>query len=120
MLWLPALLIPQVLFTLGMCWFLGALGVFVRDLAQIMTFILTLWFFLTPICYPEQSLPAQALSFLTKNPMFALVRGYRTILLENQAPALMTLVKLWAVGLFVFLAGHAWFQRLRRTFADVV
>ena len=51
--WLPLLLIPQLLFTAGMSWFLAALGVFVRDLGQIIGFVLTLWFFLTPICYPE-------------------------------------------------------------------
>src|SRR5258708_3431445 len=52
-LWLPVLLIPQLLFTMGLCWFLAALGVFARDLGQIMGFLLTLWFFVTPICYEE-------------------------------------------------------------------
>src|SRR5262249_31004749 len=55
-LWLPALLLPQLLFTAGVSWFLAALGVFVRDLGQIIGYILTLWFFLTPICYPKSSL----------------------------------------------------------------
>ena len=58
--WLPVLLIPQILFTAGVSWFLAALGVFVRDLGQIMGFVLTLWFFLTPICYPENKLPHAA------------------------------------------------------------
>ena len=69
-LWLPMLLIPQLLLTLGVCWFAAALGVFVRDLGQIMGFLLTLFFFLTPICYPEQSLqslPAVAFAILKKN-----------------------------------------------------
>ena len=56
-LWLPLVLVPQVFVTLGICWFLAALGVFFRDLGQIMGFVLTLWFFITPICYPESSLP---------------------------------------------------------------
>ena len=60
MLWLPVLIVPQILFTAGVAWFLAALGVFVRDLGQIIGFLLTLWFFLTPICYPESSLPAMA------------------------------------------------------------
>ncbi len=118
--WLPALLVPQVLFTLGVCWFLAALGVYVRDLGQINGFLLTLWFFLTPICYPEASLPAGALGLLSKNPLFVLVRGYRTILLEGQAPAPAPLVKLWLVALAVFVLGHAWFYKLRKTFVDVI
>ena len=119
-LWLPVLLVPQLLFTLGACWFLSALGVFMRDLGQIMGFLLTLWFFLTPICYPESSLPANAVAILGKNPIFALVRGYRAIFLEGHAPQALPLVKLWAVALLVFLLGHAWFSKLRRTFADVI
>jgi lipopolysaccharide transport system permease protein len=118
--WLPVLLAPQLLFTLGMCWFLAGLGVFVRDLGQIMGFLLTLWFFVTPICYSEANLPANALFILRKNPMYVLVHGYRAILLEQHAPELMPLVKLWMVALAVFFLGHAWFYKLRKSFADVI
>ncbi|MBI3697840.1 MAG: ABC transporter permease, partial [Acidobacteria bacterium] len=69
MLYLPLLVIPQLLLTLGLCWFLAALGVFFRDLGQILGFLLTLWCFLTPICYPEASLPSQGLWLLAQNPM---------------------------------------------------
>lgn len=118
--WLPVLLIPQILLTAGLCWFLAALGVFVRDLAQINGFLLTLWFFLTPICYPESSLPAPVLGILAKNPMFVLVRGYRDALLEGRAPRLGSYWKLCAVSAAVFLLGHAWFYKLRKSFADVI
>ncbi len=118
--WLPALLVPQVLFTLGVCWFLAALGAYVRDLGQISGFLLTLWFFLTPICYPEQSLPPETIGLLSNNPLFVLVRGYRSILLESGAPAIGPLGKLWIVSAAVFILGHAWFYKLRRTFADVI
>lgn len=119
-LWLPALLIPQILFTAGTAWFLAALGVFLRDLGQIIGFLLTLWFFLTPICYPEASLPEPAAAILTKNPIYALVRGYRAIFLENSAPSPDSLWKLWLVSCVVFIAGYAWFHKLRKSFADVV
>ena len=118
--WLPLLLLPQLLFTLGICWFLAALGVFVRDLGQIIGFLLTLWFFITPICYPESSLPSQALFVLRKNPFFVLVRGYRAILLESHRPELAPLAKLWGVALVVFLVGYAWFYKLQKSFADVI
>ena len=119
-LWLPAILIPQLLFTLGVCWFLAALGVFMRDLGQIMGFLLTLWFFITPICYAESSLHGTALTILRKNPMFVLVRGYRAVLLEGHAPELLPMLKLWTVAIVVFLLGYAWFYKLRKSFADVI
>ena len=116
--WLPALLIPQVLFTAGLCWALAATGVFVRDLGQVIGFALTLWFFLTPICYPEDALPADAMRVLAFNPVLVLVRGYRAILLENQAP--QGLLYLWAGSAALAILGHAWFHRLRKSFADVI
>jgi lipopolysaccharide transport system permease protein len=118
--WLPALLIPQVLFTAGVSWFLAALGVFVRDLGQVMGFVLTIWFFVTPICYPETSLPPAATVLLSKNPIYVLVRGYRAIFLENRAPAFGALWKLWLLSIVVFVLGHAWFYKLRKSFADMI
>jgi lipopolysaccharide transport system permease protein len=122
-LYLPALVIPQILLTAGICWFLAALGVFVRDLAQINGYILTVWFFLTPICYAEaslNSLPPLALRLLTKNPIFVLVRGYRSILLESKAPDWTALAWLTTASILIFLLGHAWFYKLRKSFADLI
>jgi lipopolysaccharide transport system permease protein len=119
-LWLPVLLVPQVMFTAGVAWFLAALGVFFRDLGQINGFLLTLWFFLTPICYPETSLPPEAMALLSKNPLFALVRAYRDILLEGRAPSWSAMGKLWLVSAAVLVLGHAWFYKLRKSFADII
>jgi lipopolysaccharide transport system permease protein len=117
---LPVLLIPQVLFTMGVAWFLAALGVFVRDLAQVIGFVLTLWFFITPICYPEASLPRELAPLLMKNPMYQFVRGYRELLLENRIPAWEAVWKLWIISGAAFVLGYAWFYKLRKSFADVI
>jgi len=122
-LYLPALLIPQMLLTTGICWFLAALGVFVRDLAQINGYLMTIWFFITPICYEEarlNSLPAAAVAILTKNPAYVLVRGYRSILLESKPPDWTALAWLTAFSIAAFLFGHAWFYKLRKSFADLI
>lgn len=118
-LWLPVLIIPQVLFTAGICWFLSALGLFVRDLGQVIGYIVTLWFFLTPICYSEAALK-HAAPILGKNPMYLLVRAYRSVLLEGHAPNRQALIAFWCLAIVVFLAGHAWFYKLRKWFADVI
>lgn len=119
-LWLPALVIPQLLFTAGLCWTLAATGAYVRDLGQVIGFLLTLWFFITPICYPDSQLPAAAQWLLRKNPLFVLVRGYRAVLLEGHAPDFAPLWKLWILSLALFVLGYAWFSKLRKSFADVI
>ena len=121
--WLPALIVPQLLLTAGLCWFLAALGIFLRDLGAIMGFVLTLWFFLTPICYDQaswSSVPPGVVKILSANPMYILVRGYRAVFLENRAPEFSGLAALWIASAAAAVIGHAWFHRLRKSFADVI
>ena len=115
---LPLIVLPQLLFTAGLAWALAALGVFLRDLAHFMSFALNLWFFLTPICYDARALPAAALPWLGKNPLFVLVHQYRRVLLEGLPPEWVPLGKLYLVGVVVFFGGYAWFARSRKSFAD--
>ncbi len=119
-LWLPVLVLPQMLLTAGLCWLLAALGVFIRDLAQVIGFVLTLWFFLTPICYSEAGLPEPARSILAANPIYVLVHGYRTIFLAGHQPDWSPLWKLYVLSAAVFFLGHALFYKLRKSFADIV
>ena len=119
--WLPVLLVPQVLLSVGISWILAATGVFVRDLGQVIGFLLTLWFFLTPICYEERSdLPGWISGILGFNPVLILVRGYRAILLENTSPWSPGLAALWIGSAAIAILGYAWFHRLRKSFADVI
>jgi lipopolysaccharide transport system permease protein len=120
LIYLPLLVIPQMIFTAGLCWFLSALGAFLRDLTQIIGFVLTVWFFITPICYPETQAPGAARALLTKNPIYILVRGYRAIFLESRAPDWRSLGAFTAVSIVLAVLGHAWFYKLRKTFVDVL
>ncbi len=122
-LYLPLLVIPQILFTAGLCWFLAAMGVFVRDLAQINGYLLTIWFFVTPICYPEsqvQSVSPQAARLMGLNPVYVLVRNYRRVLLQSAAPEWQPLLWTTLASAIIFLAGYAWFHKLRKSFADLI
>jgi lipopolysaccharide transport system permease protein len=116
----PLVLLPQLLLTAGLCWFLAALGVFLRDTGQMMGFLLTIWFFVTPICYPASSLPQRWLWVFRKNPMYAIVGAYRAIFLEGSPPDWTPLVKLWIVSLLAFCAGYAWFYKAKKSFADLI
>ena len=114
---LPLLLIPQTLFTLGISWFLAALAVFVRDLGQIIGFALTVWFFITPICYPE---PEHLPWLFEANPLYILVEGYRAVFLEARPPDWRPLAALTVASLAIFAGGYAWFHRLKKSFADLL
>jgi lipopolysaccharide transport system permease protein len=119
-LYLPLVLIPQILFTAGVAWFLAALAVFVRDLGQVIGYLITVWMFLTPIFYSETNLPRAAARVLRINPLFALVHQYRAILLESRPPDWRALLWLGGASAAVFFLGHAWFYKLRKSFADLI
>jgi lipopolysaccharide transport system permease protein len=119
-LYLPLVIIPQILFTAGLAWFLAALGVFARDLGQVIGYLLTVLMFLTPIFYPESQLPKVAAGFIRKNPIYVLVHAYRATLLEAQAPDWVSLGWFALAAILVFLLGHAWFYKLRKSFADLI
>jgi lipopolysaccharide transport system permease protein len=119
-LWLPILLIPQLLFALGAAWLIASLGVYLRDIAQGMTLLLMAWMYLTPIIYPESIVPERFRPFIDLNPFTSLVRNYRHIFLDGLAPDWRGLVYFTTISTIVFIFGYWWFARTRRGFADVV
>jgi lipopolysaccharide transport system permease protein len=119
-LWLPLLLIPQLLFVLGSAWLIASLGVFLRDVAQGVSLILMAWMYLTPIIYPESIVPQRFRSFIDLNPFTPLVRSYRRIFLEGMAPDWSGLAYFTVIALLLFVFGYWWFARTRKNFADVI
>jgi ABC-type polysaccharide/polyol phosphate export permease len=119
-LWAPLIVIPQAMLTAGLCYWLVAAGVFFRDLVYIVSLSLTLWFFLTPICYPETALPPELAPVLQANPVYQLVRAYRAVLVEGRAPEAMPMAVLTGVAALALVGGYAYFKARQRDFADVL
>lgn len=120
MLYLPVLLVPQLLATLGGAWLLASLGVFIRDIVQGISLVLMAWMYLTPIIYPETIVPERYQPLINLNPFTPLIRSYRRIFLDGAAPDWRGLVYFSAFALVLFLFGYWWFARTRKNFADVV
>jgi len=118
--WLPALLVPQLLFTLGAAWLVASLGVFLRDIAQGITLVLMAWMYLTPIIYPESIVPERYRLFINLNPFTALIRSYRRIFLEGLTPDWSSLAYFTVIAVVFFVFGYWWFAKTRRNFADVI
>jgi len=117
---LPLLLIPQIIATLGAAWLLASLGVFVRDIVQGITLLLLAWMYLTPIIYPESIVPARYRPIINVNPFTPLVRNYRRILLDGNLPDWRGLGYFTVFAIASFLFGYWWFARTRKNFADVI
>jgi lipopolysaccharide transport system permease protein len=117
---LPLLLIPQLLLTIGLGWLVASFGVFLRDTGQLVQLSLMAWMYLTPIFYPESMVPAPYRWLVEANPMAPLIRSYRRVLLEGGLPDWSGLGWTTIFALACFLSGYWWFIRTRKAFADVL
>lgn len=106
------------LFTLGLSWMLSALNVYLRDISQVTGVVLMLYFFLNPIVYPADMVPASAQVLLKLNPMTHFVDAYRAVLLGTDAVSIKGLVGTTVLSLVLFLVGLRIFRKLKPGFAD--
>jgi lipopolysaccharide transport system permease protein len=116
----PVYLFLLMLFTLGLSWFVSSLNVFVRDVSQVLTVVLTFWFWFTPIFYTTDRFPPKLLFLVRLNPLAPVVLGYRDCLLRMRMPDIKVLAVLAVVSFVVFMAGGLFFRRTKREFVDVL
>jgi lipopolysaccharide transport system permease protein len=119
-LFLPLVLTPLAIATLGMTWFLASFGVFVRDIGQITGVLTTVMMFLSPVFYPISALPTEFQRWLMVNPTTFIIEQTRAILLKGELPDWPGLAVYILISIAVAWAGFWWFQKTRRGFADVI
>ena len=117
------LLLPFYMFLIGLLavgtgWMAASLHVFLRDTAQMVSVVLTFWFWMTPVMISEEKVPYRVL--LTANPMYYAVRLYRQALFTSKLPDWGDVAKLALSGAVVFVAGGLFFRYMKRGFADVL
>lgn len=117
---LPLIVLPFCLFIMGLSWALASLGVFLRDVSQLIGVVVTTLMFLSPIFYPVSALPETYQHILYLNPLTPVIEMTREVLYWGKVPDFVLLGIYWlAAGLIAWL-GFAWFQKTRKGFADVL
>jgi lipopolysaccharide transport system permease protein len=117
---LPVVLLPLAVMTLGFCWLLASLGVYLRDVTFVMPFVATVLLFASPIFYPLDALREPFHSIVRLSPLTFPVEAARRLLFEGQPPSWSALGIYAVVSLVVAYAGLVWFQGTRKGFADVL
>lgn len=116
----PLVMIPFILIILGISWALASLGVYLRDVGQVMGVITTALLFLSPVFYPLDALPERVRPMLYLNPTTFMVEQLRDFTIWGKTPYWEGLAVYFLVSLLTAWLGFAWFQKTRRGFADVV
>ena len=117
---LPLVLIPLALMTLGFSWFLASLGVYLRDIGQLIGAVTTVLMFLSPIFYPIVSLPEEYRPFMQLSPLTYAVEQARDLMIWGNGMDWSGWVMWMFVSTGIAWMGFAWFQKTRRGFADVL
>jgi lipopolysaccharide transport system permease protein len=116
----PVVIAPLLLFVLGLSWLFASLGVYLRDVAQVIGIITTALMFLSPVFYPASALPQRYATVLRLNPLTSVIEQTRDVLIWGRPPQINVLSIEIAVGALLAWAGFAWFQKTRKGFADVL
>lgn len=117
---LPLYMLFIGLLGVGVGWIAASLNVYLRDTAQILAVVMTLWFWITPIMINEQQVPARFRAVILWNPMSWIVRAYRDRLFLTTWPEWQEIAVLSAYSIGVFVVGGLFFRHLKRGFADVL
>jgi lipopolysaccharide transport system permease protein len=117
---LPLVLLPLVFFTMAMSWVLASLGVYLRDIGQVIGVLTTALMFVTPIFYPISALPAEFQNLMHINPLTVVVESTREVLIWGKMPNLQLWIIQLAVSSMLAWLGFFWFQKTRKGFADVL
>ena len=113
-------LVPLSLLTLGLAWFLAALGVYVRDVTQITQVVTTILLFVSPVFFPVSAIPEAFQAPIRWNPLTFLIEQAREVLVWGNLPDFGGLFAYTVGALLLAWLGYAWFQATRKGFADVL
>ena len=114
------ILLPLVLLVLGATWFVSALGVYLRDVSQLIAPALTAMLFLSPVFYPLTSVPDKMKWLFIFNPVTFIIEQTREVMLHHRTPDYLGIGMYAIVGLFAAWLGFAFFQKTRKGFSDVL
>ena len=116
----PFILLPLLLITLGLSWILASLGVYLRDLSQVIAMISSISLFMAPVFYPIENLPEAYRSYIYWNPVTLPIIQLRDALLWNKPIQWSGWLMSLFIGTGICFIGYWWFQKSRRGFADVI
>lgn len=116
----PVVLLPAMLFSLGLAWFLTAAGAYIRDLAHGMPVLMQMLIFILPVFYPLDASPAFLRAFNAFNPLSLAMEDMRRIILYGLPPNWTLWLIMLLIGLFSAILGYIFFIFCKEEFADVL
>ncbi|MCX7822512.1 MAG: ABC transporter permease [Syntrophobacterales bacterium] len=120
LLFLPLLFLIQFTLSAGLGWFVGSINVFWRDVGHVLSLLMNVWFYITPIIYPYEIIPGMFRSITYLNPAFHLIESYRWVFLGEGRVDLLGLTYLVGISIILYFVGGLVFGKLKEDFSSVL
>ena len=118
---LPLAILCILLFSLGLAMLLAAADVYMRDVQYLITVILMMWIWMTPIMYSSVGIDSTLINtILSINPMTYLIDLFQHALYWKTLPESMTVLIAVLESIAIFLIGSAIYERYSEDFAEVL
>jgi ABC-type polysaccharide/polyol phosphate export systems, permease component len=119
-LYLPLIIMAEYIVALGFSLLLSCLNVYFRDLEHMLGIFTMLWFYLTPIIYTVDMVPANYRTLYFLNPMTTIILSFKDVLYYGKAPDLSHLGLVTLFGVILFIIGYKLFRVLQKDFAEEI
>jgi lipopolysaccharide transport system permease protein len=117
---LPFILLPLIFFSLGLTYLLASLGVYLRDVSQIVVVLTSVLTFLSPIFYPVSALPKDYQWLVQISPLTQVIEQSRDAMIWGKPLDVTVWFSYLFCSMVIASLGFAWFQKTRKGFADVL
>ncbi len=118
-LWLPFFMAGLFILSIGFGSWLAAITVTYRDFRYVISYLLQIWMYLTPVLYPVSFVPEKWQWLLYLNPLYAWITGIRASFLNQPIDLFGTFISL-SFSILIFAAGMFYFEKTQRRFADII
>lgn len=112
--------ILQIMFDLGLVWFLSGLNVIFRDLQNMIGIIILILMMISPIAYPIDMVPDNLRPFLKANPLYYMISSYQDVLMFGRLPRMNSFLPFLIMSFVTFILGYWFFIKIKKVFADNV
>jgi lipopolysaccharide transport system permease protein len=117
-LWVIPIFFIQQIFTLGLALFFAASNLLYRDIQYLLSLLLLLWMYLTPVIYPADLVPERFKIFFQLNPMAVIINAYRQTVLGMAPPNYQSIIIALFVSFITLSLGLRYFKAKEKIFAD--
>lgn len=116
----PIIFIPVIIFALSLIMFLSALSVYIRDVSHVISLIVSVLLFLSPIFYSINSVPENYRWFIYLNPITYPIEALRDIVIYGDVLSVKSYLIYFSVSCFFYIISLKWFKKLKSGFSDVI